>query len=53
MSENGFLLPEMETERERVARMPLAERVERATKLLQDNEPADGYYLAFSGGKDY
>jgi phosphoadenosine phosphosulfate reductase len=42
----------MESEREKVARTPLAERVERAVALLRTNEPADGYYLAFSGGKD-
>ena len=26
--------------------------VEKAIKLLQDNEPSEGYHLAFSGGKD-
>lgn len=35
-----------------VPNMPLKERVERAIALLQENEPDDGYYLAFSGGKD-
>lgn len=27
-------------------------RVKQAIRLLRDNEPPDGYYLAFSGGKD-
>lgn len=40
------------TELETVAEMPLADRVVRAIKLLKDNEPDNGYYLAFSGGKD-
>lgn len=35
-----------------VMAMPLDERVQRAVKLLQLYEPDDGYYLAFSGGKD-
>lgn len=35
-----------------VPNMPLKERIDRAIALLQENEPDDGYYLAFSGGKD-
>ena len=27
-------------------------KIEEAVKLLQDNEPKEGYHLAFSGGKD-
>jgi len=27
-------------------------KVDKAIQLLKDLEPADGYYLAFSGGKD-
>jgi len=27
-------------------------KVENALKVIRDNEPVDGYYLAFSGGKD-
>lgn len=30
----------------------IVDKVAEAVKLLRDNEPADGYYLAFSGGKD-
>lgn len=40
------------TEQELVERMTLQERIDRAVKLIQDNQPADKYYLAFSGGKD-
>lgn len=28
------------------------EKVKRVVKYLQDCEPKEGYYLAFSGGKD-
>lgn len=35
-----------------VAEMPLGLRVQRACDLLRNMEPSDGYYLAFSGGKD-
>ncbi|GAH60807.1 unnamed protein product, partial [marine sediment metagenome] len=27
-------------------------KVEEAIEFLQENEPVEGYYLAFSGGKD-
>lgn len=40
------------TDAEDVAEMSLQDRVDRAIQLLKDNEPDDGYYLAFSGGKD-
>ena len=30
----------------------LDEKVSRAIELLREHEPADGYYVAFSGGKD-
>lgn len=40
------------TDAEWVAEMPLAERLSRAIELLKSHEPEDGYYLAFSGGKD-
>lgn len=40
------------TDAEAVREMTLEQRKARAIKLLQDNEPEDGYYLAFSGGKD-
>lgn len=33
-------------------RMTLESKIERAIDLLLDNAPEDGYYLAFSGGKD-
>ena len=42
----------METDGEKVSKLSLSDKVERAIKLLKDNEPEDGYYLAFSGGKD-
>ena len=45
---NGFQFTDAET----VASMSLAERKTRAIELLKENEPDDGYYLAFSGGKD-
>lgn len=37
---------------EQFERMALDEKIKRAIALLRDNEPDDGYYLAFSGGKD-
>ena len=40
------------TDTEAVREMSLSERKARAIKLMQDNEPSEGYYLAFSGGKD-
>ena len=40
------------TEQELVERISFQERVERAIKLIKDNQPENGYYLAFSGGKD-
>ena len=47
------LLPDMEhSDKDRVMRMDLETRVMRALSLLRDNEPEDGYYVAFSGGKD-
>jgi phosphoadenosine phosphosulfate reductase len=35
-----------------IPQLTLAERVERAIALLRDHVPPDGYYVAFSGGKD-
>lgn len=32
--------------------LPLSWYVEKAIQLIKENEPADGYSLAFSGGKD-
>lgn len=40
------------TDAEWVSEMNLQERVERAIALLKANVPAEGYYVAFSGGKD-
>jgi phosphoadenosine phosphosulfate reductase len=40
------------TDADRVKYMNLADRVKRAIDLLKDNEPPEGFYLAFSGGKD-
>jgi phosphoadenosine phosphosulfate reductase len=40
------------TDQETVTRLTLTDRVARAVQLLKDHEPAEGYYLAFSGGKD-
>lgn len=40
------------TDLEYVARMSQGQIIDRAIKLLQANEPPEGYYLAFSGGKD-
>lgn len=40
------------TPQEEVSRLKLDGIIERAIKLLKENEPEDGYYLAFSGGKD-
>jgi len=45
-----FLLPP--TDPDLVRNSPLPDRVARVIKLLKDNEPPEGYYLAFSGGKD-
>lgn len=30
----------------------MIDKIENAIKVLRDNQPEDGYYLAFSGGKD-
>lgn len=47
------LLPTFEpTPIELVRSMTLAQRVHRAITLLREHEPSEGYYLAFSGGKD-
>ena len=40
------------TDMEAVREMPLQSRVDRAIALLKASEPEDGYYLAYSGGKD-
>ena len=32
--------------------VPLADKIQQAIGLLRVHEPADGYYLAYSGGKD-
>lgn len=39
-------------DRESVGEMKLPQLVDRAVALLKQHEPQDGYYLAFSGGKD-
>lgn len=50
---NDQLLPGFDpTAEEQVHQTNLAGRIERAVKLLRDNVPPEGYYLAFSGGKD-
>lgn len=40
------------SDRELVAAMSLDGRIKRAVTLLREHEPEDGYYGAFSGGKD-
>lgn len=40
------------TEAENAEFLSLGERVDRAVALLRENEPQEGYWLAFSGGKD-
>jgi phosphoadenosine phosphosulfate reductase len=40
------------TDMEAVREMPLQQRVDRAIALLKAHEPAEGYYLGYSGGKD-
>jgi phosphoadenosine phosphosulfate reductase len=40
------------TDSQAVAGMGLEGRIERAVALLREHEPPEGYYLAFSGGKD-
>ena len=40
------------TDAEAVERMNLGQRIQRAIDLLRANEPPEGYYLAYSGGKD-
>jgi len=40
------------TELESCRQLSFVEKVNRAIRLLKDNEPKDGYHLAFSGGKD-
>lgn len=39
-------------DRDKVSALSLDQKVERAIALLQEQEPLDGYYFAFSGGKD-
>lgn len=41
-----------QTELEKVREMALPDRVKRAVELLKENEPDNGYYLGYSGGKD-
>lgn len=41
-----------ESDQEIVAAMTTEQRVQRAITLFRDNEPPEGYYGAFSGGKD-
>jgi phosphoadenosine phosphosulfate reductase len=41
-----------ESDRDKVGGMNEDDRVARAIALLKRHEPAEGYYLAFSGGKD-
>lgn len=40
------------TDAQKVSMLSLPERVDRAVLLLREHEPVDGYYGAFSGGKD-
>lgn len=51
MPDDNFIIPP-DTDAGIVARMTLQERVDRAIKLLKEHEPAEGYCLAYSGGKD-
>lgn len=39
-------------DREDFVNISLEEKIKRAIILLKENEPKEGYYLAFSGGKD-
>ena len=53
MPENEILLSGFSpTDIESVRDCSMGDRVKRAIELLKANEPEDGYYLAFSGGKD-
>lgn len=53
MSAIEQLLPTFEpTPIELVRSMTPSQRLDRAIALLREHEPAEGYYLAFSGGKD-
>lgn len=45
-------LPGLESEADKVHALDLEGRIDRAVELLRMHEPEDGYYLAFSGGKD-
>lgn len=49
---NDLLPGFLPTELEAVAELSLEQRKARAIELLKKHEPAEGYYLAFSGGKD-
>lgn len=49
---NQLAFPDVASDPQVVASLPLVERSERAIALLRANEPEDPYYLAFSGGKD-
>ena len=46
------MFPEFLTDRARVEGMSQDDRIARAIALLREHEPPEGYYLAFSGGKD-
>lgn len=46
------LFPETLTSRHVVSELPMECRVDRAIDLLRMHEPSEGYWLAFSGGKD-
>ena len=47
-----MLFGDPESEREIVSSLTMDKRIQRAITLLREHEPEEGYYLAFSGGKD-
>lgn len=47
-----LLLGEFGSDAQLVASLSLDEKIERAIRILRENAPPEGYYLAFSGGKD-
>lgn len=52
MKQLDLLDKDFEDHAQVVASLSLEQRIERAVELLRANEPEEGYYLAFSGGKD-
>jgi phosphoadenosine phosphosulfate reductase len=52
VGEQLILDPSAASDAQLVASMTMEQRIARAVELLREHEPDDGYYLAFSGGKD-